>query len=62
MPLLVEISAGELVDKITILELKLEHIKDPAKLGNVRLEYERLTAALATTCPNVAPSKHSLRH
>jgi len=44
MPLLVEVSAGELVDKITILELKLEHIKDPAKLANVRLEHERLMA------------------
>lgn len=44
MPLLVEVSAGELVDKITILELKLEHIKDPAKLANIRLEHERLMA------------------
>jgi hypothetical protein len=42
MPLLVEVSAGELIDKITILELKLEHISDPAKLANVRLEHERL--------------------
>src|SRR5579863_2095724 len=44
MPLLVEVSAGELVDKITILELKLEHIKDPVKLANVRLEHERRMA------------------
>ncbi|OHC80939.1 MAG: hypothetical protein A3B62_05575 [Rhodospirillales bacterium RIFCSPLOWO2_01_FULL_65_14] len=41
----VEISPGELIDKITILEIKLERIKDAAKLGNVRTEWETLTAA-----------------
>jgi Family of unknown function (DUF6165) len=35
----VDISPGELIDKITILELKLERISDPAKLANIRLEY-----------------------
>jgi hypothetical protein len=38
----VEISPGELIDKITILELKLERIADAAKLVNVRLEYDVL--------------------
>ncbi len=46
MPLLVEISAGELIDKITILEIKLQNLQDSAKLANVRHEYERLTATL----------------
>ena len=41
----VEISPGELIDKITILEIKIERIKDAAKLGNVRTEWETLTAA-----------------
>ena len=41
----VEISPGELIDKIAILEIKLERIKDAAKLGNVRTEWETLTAA-----------------
>ena len=41
----VEISPGELIDKITILEIKLERIKDAAKLGNIRTEWETLTAA-----------------
>ena len=41
----VEISPGELIDKITILEIKIERIKDAAKLGNVRTEWESLTAA-----------------
>ena len=38
----VDISPGELIDKITILELKLERINDQAKLANVRLEYDVL--------------------
>lgn len=43
--LLVEISPGELIDKITILEIKLERIGDAEKLKNVRVEWETLTAA-----------------
>ena len=39
----VEISAGELIDKITILEIKRERIADPAKLANVRRELEVLS-------------------
>jgi hypothetical protein len=39
----VEIAPGELIDKITILEIKLERIKDTAKLANVRTEWETLT-------------------
>jgi hypothetical protein len=41
----VEIAPGELIDKITILEIKLERIKDEAKLANVRTEWETLTAS-----------------
>jgi hypothetical protein len=37
------ISVGELIDKITILELKLELITDQAKLSNVRKELDELT-------------------
>src|ERR1700744_6412924 len=39
MPLLVEISPGELIDKLTILDIKLERMSDPAKLANVRREH-----------------------
>jgi hypothetical protein len=49
----VEIAPGELIDKITILEIKLERIKDTAKLSNVFTEWETLTksrdAAFETT-------------
>ena len=40
----IEIAPGELIDKITILEIKSERIADPAKLANVRVELETLTA------------------
>ncbi len=36
------ISHGELIDKITILEIKAEQIVDPAKLANVRKELDLL--------------------
>lgn len=42
-----EISIGELIDKITILELKAERIGDPARLRNVRAELGRLRAVHA---------------
>ena len=40
----VELSPGELVDKITILEIKAARIADPAKLANVRFELGVLDA------------------
>jgi hypothetical protein len=40
--ILVPVSIGELIDKITILEIKAERIDDPAKLVNVRRELEQL--------------------
>ena len=41
-PILVEISPGELIDKLTILEIKSDRISDAAKLANVRRELESL--------------------
>ena len=41
----VEVAPGELIDKITILEIKLEHIEDADKLANVKLDWETLSAA-----------------
>ena len=38
----IEISIGELVDKLSILEIKLLNIKDPHKLTNVYKELETL--------------------
>ena len=40
----VPVSFGEVLDKITILEIKSERIKDEEKLRNVRLELAELSA------------------
>jgi Family of unknown function (DUF6165) len=42
-PATVEVSPGELIDKITILEIKSERIRQPDKLRNVQLELDLLT-------------------
>ncbi len=41
----IEVSHGELVDKITILEIKFERITDAAKLQNIQNELAILTQA-----------------
>lgn len=40
----VEISNGELLDKFSILEIKMGNISDPSKLANVENEYRELTS------------------
>ena len=40
--ILAEISAGELIDKITILEIKAEKIENSAKLKNIKKELSSL--------------------
>ena len=42
----VPVSLGELIDKITILEIKLVKITDNTKLRNVQTEYEQLKAIM----------------
>ncbi len=42
-PLLVPTAVGELIDKLTILEIKAERIPDPRKLANVRRELALLS-------------------
>ena len=43
--ILTEISAGELLDKISILEIKLDNIKDKDKLIEINKEYKSLEEA-----------------
>ncbi len=38
----IEVSNGEIMDKLTILAIKLQQIKDAAKLKNVQTEYDVL--------------------
>lgn len=47
--ILVPISPGELLDKLTILRIKAGRMTDPAKLANVRLELELLERTWAAT-------------
>ena len=44
MQLLVPISVGELIDKITILKIKQQKANDPQKLANINRELEELNA------------------
>ncbi len=43
----IEVSNGEIADKLSIIEIKLKHIQDPAKRKNLQNEYEVLDAAVA---------------
>jgi hypothetical protein len=38
----IEVSIGEIVDKLSILQIKTEFIKDDEKLKNVKTEYDYL--------------------
>lgn len=42
----IEISVGELVDKVSILEIKLEKITNKEKLSNVKKEFNLLNEAM----------------
>lgn len=43
-----EVSNGEIADKLTIIEIKLEKIKDSAKLANLKDEYQVVNQAMST--------------
>ncbi len=44
----IEVSNGEIVDKLTIIVIKLKHITEEAKLVNLRKEYDVLDEAVAS--------------
>jgi len=49
------VSFGELIDKITILEIKCGQMRAAAKLANVRTELDLLNAAWAQNHPSAPP-------
>ena len=60
----VPVSPGELVDKITILEIKAERITDEEKLQNVKTELELLVQvweAASVDAEAVLPLKETLK-
>jgi hypothetical protein len=44
----IEVSNGEIIDKLTILQIKLERIKDEAKQINLRNEFNELAQVTKT--------------
>ena len=60
----VPVSYGELIDKITILEIKSERIRDAAKVANVRVELDLLDEtwrADAASHVDIAHEREALR-
>ena len=60
----VPIAYGELIDKITILEIKSERIRDAAKLANVRVELDLLNDTWGTnpaSSTDIAAERTDLR-
>ncbi len=56
LSVITEVQVGELIDKITILEIKMERIKDPAKLKNIKAELD----SLLETCRKEIPQSAQL--
>ncbi|MGE5477868.1 MAG: DUF6165 family protein [Bacteroidales bacterium] len=54
MSVLVPVSWGEVIDKITILEIKAERIADAAKLANITKELDELVAVREREFPSHA--------
>jgi len=54
MSVLVPVSWGEIIDKITILEIKAERLSDAAKLANVTKELNELVAVREREFPSHA--------
>ena len=42
----IKIGIGEALDRVSILEIKLDNIKDEVKLHNIKREYDYLTSVL----------------
>ncbi len=61
MTVLVLISWGELLDKITILEIKSERLTSPAGLANVRHELQALCEIAAEIAGRLAALKAALK-
>jgi len=47
MTVSIEIGVGELIDRYTILRIKLDEIKDPKKLKNIQKEYDYVAGLLS---------------
>ena len=53
MTISIQVSPGELIDKMTILEVKLARMSDPAKLVNVRREHDMIAQTFRENVANI---------
>ena len=51
----IEVSNGEIIDKLTIIQIKLERIKDKAKLENLKREFDELSGASSSIMSTADP-------
>jgi hypothetical protein len=51
----IEVSNGEIVDKLTIIQIKLERIKDKAKLANLQKEFDELSSVSSSVISTSDP-------
>jgi hypothetical protein len=56
----IEVSNGEIIDKLTIIQIKLERIKDKVKLQNLQNEYDELFEASSSIIGTSDPLYKSL--
>jgi hypothetical protein len=56
----IEVSNGEIIDKITIIQIKLERIKDKVKRANLRKEFNELNTASSSILKTSDPLYMSL--
>lgn len=56
----IEVSNGEVVDKLTIVEIKLQNIKDEQKLSNIKKEFDVLDEAVRSILSKTHPLYHEL--
>jgi len=58
----IEVSNGEITDKLTIIEIKIARIKDPVKLDNLQKEYQILNSAVISILDKNHPLYSELYH
>jgi len=56
----IEVSNGEIIDKLTIIQIKLERITDKVKLSNLQKEYDELKSVSSTLLATSDPLYISL--
>jgi len=56
----IEVSNGEIIDKLTIIQIKFERIKDKVKLVNLQKEYDELSKDSSSIIDSSDPLYKSL--